>query len=740
MSPGLRPAVARAELACFAALACFCALQWVALVQSPPLLGAAVAVAVATTAGAVLIRLGASGRSAPARWMAVAVVSAAALALAMLLVGLPARLLSPSHWDELGRDVGGGLDGVGSVSVPYDGTDRWTRLAIVLAAPLTVVCAALASFWPGRRRALGRLTGLALLIGLYTTMVAWRTPDTYLGQGVVLLGLVAAWLWAPALDRRGLARVAAAIAVAALAAVPLVALLDSDDPLIDYRSWRLFGAGGISFDWEHSYGPLDWPQRGTLLLAVASDGAHYWKTENLDRFDGVGWSRSEELGPEPFLGKPPSLRPGARTMPATHPWVDRINFEVRGLRSDLIVGAGTTLSVHRVEARPAPDGVWAVGGGVERGDTYTVLAYTPDPSAEQMRGAGSAYPRRAQRYTDLSLPGGSEIQVPFWERRAPAGVEEQLQGTPYERFYALSHKLVAGASTPYDAAASLESQLRSRYLYEQDVPAQEYPLVSFLFEDRRGYCQQFSGAMALMLRMNGIPSRVAAGFAPGGRDPERGTFLVEDLDAHSWVEVYFPGIGWVPFDPTPTAAPAEAQLGEEGGVTTERGAGPAFTGDSEAEQPRPDEAALGRDSRPQPLAEGGGEGSGRRLLALAGAALLALALIGGLLYAGRAVRRRLLDPGRLAAAELAELRSALRRLGWELEPRTTMLQLERRLASAFGREAWLYAVRLRERRFRDATLSPPGTRERRRLRRAMLASAGLRGLLVLPPGGPAPRG
>ena len=122
--------------------------------------------------------------------------------------------------------------------------------------------------------------------------------------------------------------------------------------------------------------------------------------------------------------------------------------------------------------------------------------------------------------------------------------------------YGIARRLAAGAPTPYDAVQRIEVYLRSNFQYKQDVPNRTYPLPAFIFQDRAGYCQQFSGAMALMLRMLGIPSRVAAGFAPGGREPDRSNYLIDDTDAHNWVEVFFPGIGWATFDPTPPAAPA----------------------------------------------------------------------------------------------------------------------------------------------------------------------------------------
>jgi hypothetical protein len=77
------------------------------------------------------------------------------------------------------------------------------------------------------------------------------------------------------------------------------------------------------------------------------------------------------------------------------------------------------------------------------------------------------------------------------------------------------------------------------------------PLVWFVTRSKRGYCQHFAGAMALMLRYLGIPSRVAAGFTSGKYDSQRRAWTVYDRDAHTWVEVWFRGYGWLPFDPTP---------------------------------------------------------------------------------------------------------------------------------------------------------------------------------------------
>ena len=123
----------------------------------------------------------------------------------------------------------------------------------------------------------------------------------------------------------------------------------------------------------------------------------------------------------------------------------------------------------------------------------------------------------------------------------------------------LAQRLAEGQPTTYDVVRAVQRHLRSEYTYSERPPRRDYPLAAFLFRDRIGYCQQFSGAMALMLRMLGIPARVAAGFTPGSYNAETKEYRVRDLDAHSWVEVWWSDIGWVPFDPTPSIAPADLQ-------------------------------------------------------------------------------------------------------------------------------------------------------------------------------------
>src|SRR5205085_798539 len=115
----------------------------------------------------------------------------------------------------------------------------------------------------------------------------------------------------------------------------------------------------------------------------------------------------------------------------------------------------------------------------------------------------------------------------------------------------------AGATTPYDQAKAIEAWFldkANRFTYTllpPPAPVGVRPLDDFLFNTRRGFCQDFSTAMNVMLRTLGIPSRQMSGFGLGVFDDKTRQWSVNALDAHSWVEVFFPGYGWIPFEPTP---------------------------------------------------------------------------------------------------------------------------------------------------------------------------------------------
>ncbi len=744
MSPLALDRSRRVELACFAALAALAGVQWASLVDHPPAGRVIFAVLLATGAGALLAAI---ARLEPRglRWALAAAATLAVLLAGMVVVGLPARLLLPGHWDELGHNISRSLNGVGDVPIPYSGADTWTRLVILLAAPLLAGLAAFVAFWPTRRRVAGRVAALILLVGLYLVAVAWAETSRQLAGGALLLVLVCAWLWLPGVSTTRRTAAAIAVGATALVALPAAAALDTGRGLLDYRHWGLLSANGQSFNWDQSYGPLDWPQRGTQLLQVSSEHTHYWKATNLNTFDGIRWERSSVAGGQPALGEPLKFHPKAVPPRPDPEYVDRINIVDRGLNSDFAIGAGTILALRGASAHPTTDAVWEMSRQLNPGNDYTALIYDPQPSASVMRSAGTRYPSEARRYTSFTLATGSgtrSVDAPLWSRSGPPPIAAHMSGTPYAGMYALARRLATGAGDPYVAVRRIQDHLRANYAYRQNVPDHVYPLPAFLTEDRAGYCQQFSGAMALMLRMLGIPSRVATGFAPGGRDPERNNFLVDDTDAHDWVEVFFPSIGWVTFDPTPGAAPAATQLDDNDlGVTkspapAEKSTGPAF----------PDSPTGPIALRKHPT--GGPHGpaaqhSGPNPWIPLGAAAGALALAALAAYGWRRWRRDHLDPDRLAVAELAELDRALERIGSALPPGATLLRAEDLLERLAGTDAARYAARLREERYGPPGSAPPGVDERRALRRALAKAGGrrslLRVLLAIPPGGPSPR-
>ncbi len=216
-----------------------------------------------------------------------------AAALALAAAGLPVRLLPPGAWDELGPELDRGLSGIRTVEWPYSGEEDWVRLVILFAAPAVLVVAAALAFWPARRgRGLLRALGLIVLLALYGTAVTEHDPGAPLVRGLVLFLAVAAWLWLPRMRAKE-ARVAALTVLAVgLLALPAAARLDAQTAVIDYQSWNWFGGKDVTFDWNHSYGPLDWSREGATLLHIHSDKPLYWKAETLDGFDGLRWVRT----------------------------------------------------------------------------------------------------------------------------------------------------------------------------------------------------------------------------------------------------------------------------------------------------------------------------------------------------------------------------------------------------------------------------------------------------------------
>jgi transglutaminase-like putative cysteine protease len=137
----------------------------------------------------------------------------------------------------------------------------------------------------------------------------------------------------------------------------------------------------------------------------------------------------------------------------------------------------------------------------------------------------------------------------------PLGVLRELLSLPETdpRIPELARQMTAGADTPAQKARALENHLRNDYGYTLELLSKpvDDPLAYFLFERKKGHCEYFASAMAVMLRTLGIPSRVVTGFQSGVYNPMTGWQVIRASDAHSWVEAWIEGRGWTTFDPTP---------------------------------------------------------------------------------------------------------------------------------------------------------------------------------------------
>ncbi len=160
--------------------------------------------------------------------------------------------------------------------------------------------------------------------------------------------------------------------------------------------------------------------------------------------------------------------------------------------------------------------------------SYKAETYIPKVTIQELRAASTDYPDYIHaRY----------LQLPY----LPARVHE------------LADKITAGIDNPYDKAKAIESYLRDTYPYDLKIPAppaDQDVTDYFLFDLKRGYCDYYATAMVVLARASGLPARFVSGYSSGSYDALHAEYIVRELNAHSWPEVYFPGIGWIEFEPT----------------------------------------------------------------------------------------------------------------------------------------------------------------------------------------------
>jgi hypothetical protein len=730
-----RPVV---RLVTFTALAGYGLLRWATLVRPQPgwrllgLLALAVAMAGAVPLVARVSRTAAAGAS------------VVILLLAFPVSGLRWHWLRHMSIARTADRIEHGLSLLPNTLVPYLGPSHDVRMVILLGAALLVLdAAAVLAFAPGPlgdgRRAAAALPLVALAV-VPSTLIRPELP--YI-QGLVLFGLLAAFMWGERVRAGATASAVGIVALAGVAGAIVAPRIDRGSPWVDYRAW----AGAPvrvhvdTFNWNQTYGPLRWPQNGHEVLTVeAGKYGDYWKAEDLDTFNGYSWVAGVHE-PQPPLPPP--------TGDALARWTQSLRVSIVGMKTSAVIAAGEAgepSSVPNGVAQGDDGGTWVADSPMGPGTSYELSSYSPHPAPHQLSTAGRAYPTRLmENYLTLGLPvsagapsTGLTAVVPvtfplFHSHGHPTVPHGPLLATsgavasveigisPYAQAYAVARRLAAHARTPYAFVMRVRNFLSQAhgYSYTQNPPRRQYPLESFLFSDKEGYCQQFSGAMALLLRMGGIPARVAAGFTPGTYDKDTRRWVVTDIDAHAWVEAWFPRYGWVRFDATPKTAPARGGLAIPALLKTLGGAGAAANAD-----PR---RGIGGVTTPATTARhrsGGGAGTVWWLIP---------AIVGLVLLLAVALRRLAGTPPTRTDL-LSELERALARTGRPLHDGITLVALERRLHSAPDAEAYVRTLRLSR---YGAGAGTPSSIQRRALRRELGRGLGfigrVRALWALPP-------
>ncbi|MGH2810551.1 MAG: transglutaminase-like domain-containing protein, partial [Actinomycetota bacterium] len=281
-----------------------------------------------------------------------------------------------------------------------------------------------------------------------------------------------------------------------------------------------------------------------VVMRVRAGRPAFWRGAVFDTYSNSSWSDSS---PEPrkIIGLPAQL-PNDRGYAYTGDELLQTFFVLRR-QPNIVFHAYRASEVYFATSQiEATDQLGITVPTLLEADTvYSVVSDVPHPSPEQLAVDTSHVPKDVlERYT-----------------RLPADLPVRVR--------TLANQIAAKETAIIGKARAIEKWLSNNTEYSLDIPPQPRgtdAVDHFLFEEKKGFCEQIASAMTVMLRAQGVPARFATGYAPGERNIFSGYFDVRQSDAHSWVEVYFPGAGWIEFDPTHEVPEAGSAAGSTPGV------------------------------------------------------------------------------------------------------------------------------------------------------------------------------
>ncbi|MEK6274032.1 MAG: transglutaminaseTgpA domain-containing protein [Actinomycetota bacterium] len=737
-----------ARTICFAgALGALVAWNWARLEQPRPGFGTL----------ALMVALGVAPALLPSkrwRWSA---------AVAALFVAAPIALEVSRPWavGKLSGHAGRGFLDFYDVLVPFDGTAHPLMHDVMLLA--VFVFAALGALAVASRRPLG--ASLILVAGAGWPATILPGTDDLARGALLLVAALALVAWLTPGARRAPPQILAGAGLVIIALIASSSGAVAKSQFLGWQNWDLTSTSGkrvgVQYVWTSNYNGIRFPRKKTRVFTVRAPARSvYWRATTLDSFAHDLWDEelfvlTSTVPPNPVdLSDDPLLPADARDQAR---W-SRADVTIDALRDTHLVGPAQPVQYNSRSVNPVQylqGGVAQAFSPISQGAEYTVWGYTPQPTPRELSESPADYPPQLV-YNDFGV-GGSITVPPFGTPEHAAWARDYFanyfDGVRYRPLYDVAQRIAGKAANPYAAAVAIEAWLRSSggFTYDEQPPKARGtpPLVQFVTKTKRGYCQHFAGAMALMLRYLGIPSRVAAGFTSGRYDKDAETWTVYDREAHTWVEVWFKGYGWLPFDPTPSrgtlAGPyTTSSISFDANGAVKVLAASALAGRSLL---RFELGALGKEARAKndgdgaPTPDRGGAGSANGGGGLGIAPLLILAgLVAVFLFvlAKVALRRsRFLtdDPREIAAACRQEVVDFLRDQRIDVPRSIGPRELGGLLSKKVGVEAGAFATALGLARFGPESSAPSAARHarrelrvvRRRLRRELPLGRRVRG-------------